>query len=138
VKSYAITPHTADVRLFVKAPSLEKLFAHALEGMNRILNKEYERSLNKHTLVREITIAACDPTSLLIDFLSEVLTLSHINKAIFYTVDRLELEGNALHAHIVGAKVDMFMEDIKAVTYHEADVRQNDKGEYGTTIVFDI
>lgn len=138
MKPYSIIPHVADVRLSVRGKSLEELFITALEGMNRIISKEYEKFLNKHMFVKEITLESADNTSLLIDFLSEVLTLSHINKAIFYTVDRLEISNNSLHAHILGTKLDKFDRDIKAVTYHEAQVKQSEKGEYETTIVFDI
>ncbi|OGH20758.1 MAG: hypothetical protein A3D74_05535 [Candidatus Levybacteria bacterium RIFCSPHIGHO2_02_FULL_37_13] len=138
MKSYEIIPHVADVRLQAKGASLDQLFENALEGMNRILCKDYDRFLNKHLFAKEIAITAYDTTSLLIDFLSEVLTLSHIHKAIFYSIDRLEIYGNSLNARILGVKIEKFMEDIKAVTYHEAEVRKNDEGQYETMIVFDI
>lgn len=138
MKAYSLIPHTGDVRLHAGGKSHEKLFAAALEGMNRILNKEYEKHLNKHTITEELTVTAYDITSLLIDFLSEVLTRSHIRKAIFHTIDYIEIQGNTLNARLLGTKADKFMEDIKAVTYHEANVRQNDKGYYETTVVFDI
>lgn len=138
MQQYNIIPHVADIRLKVEAGSLERLFSISLEGMNRILYKEYEKHLNKHTIIKEISVKSYDATSLLIDFLSEVLTLSHIHKAIFHRIDQLEIVGNSLHAHILGAKVDKFAEDIKAVTYHEAKIATNTKGNLETTIVFDI
>ena len=136
IKMYSIVPAVGDVRLNVRGESLEKLFATALEGMNRIMNKEYEKHLNRHVFVKEIKLASIDTTSLLIDFLSEILALSHINKAIFYTIDNLEIYDNSLHAVVLGVKSDKFDKDIKAVAYHETNVKQNDKGDYKTTIVF--
>lgn len=137
MKSYTIIPHTADVRLKVQAISLEDLFISALSGMNRILIRDYEKYLNKHSFMKEVSITSYDTTSLLIDFLSEVLTLSHIHKAIFHTIGHIEIQRNSLHALLLGTKVGTFTEDIKAVTYHEAEVnQQGDK--YKTTIVFDI
>lgn len=138
MKSYNIIPHVADVRLQVQGASLEKLFTNALEGMNRILNKDYDRYLNKHKFVKEIKISSHDTTSLLINFLSDVLTLSHVYKAIFYSIDRMEIYSNSLRAYILGVKIEKFMEDIKAVTYHEANVVRNEKGNFETMIVFDI
>lgn len=138
MKLYSIMPHVADVRLNVRGKSLKELFSAALEGMNRIMNNEYEKQLNRHLFAKEIKIVSTDPTSLLIDFLSDILTLSHINKAIFYTIERMEIYDNSLNAFILGAKAFGFEKDIKAVTYHGANVKQNDKGEYETTIVFDI
>ena len=124
MKTFTIIPHTADVRLRIEADSLEKLFVSSLKGMNRILNKEYEKYLDKHPILEEVSVTSYDKTSLLIDFLSEILTRSHMHKAIFHTIDHFGIEGNSLHAHLLGAPVDKFTEDIKAVTYHEAEVKK--------------
>lgn len=138
LKLYSIVPHVGDVRLNVRGKSLELLFAAALEGMNRIMNKEYEKNLNKHVFLKEVKLSSSDVTSLLIDFLSAILALSHIHKAIFYTIDHMEIYDSSLHAIVLGVKSEKFDRDIKAVTYHEANVKQSDKGGYETTIVFDI
>ncbi len=138
MNEYSLMPHTADIRLQVQGVSVEKIFANALEGMNRILNKEYNKHLNKHVISKNLNITSPDISSLLIDFLSEVLTLSQIHNAIFHIVDQLELHDSTLSAQIIGAKINKFDEDIKAVSYHEANVVRNDKGNLETTIVFDI
>jgi len=138
---YNIVPHTGDLRLKVESDSLSGLFQVALTGMAEILKKDYKMMLNKHPFVREISISAQDETALLIDFLSEVLTRSYIDKAVFFKSDFLVLEQTRLMAYITGVKLneeDKFDEDIKAVTYHEADIRRSDKGQYETMIVFDI
>ena len=44
----------------------------------------------------------------------------------------------ALEAGLEGFEVEVLAKDIKAVTYHEADVRENAEGQFETTIVFDI
>jgi SHS2 domain-containing protein len=41
-------------------------------------------------------------------------------------------------ATIKGNRVSYFDEDIKAVTYHEAAVKQNNEGQLETVIIFDI
>jgi len=43
-----------------------------------------------------------------------------------------------IEVKVFGRKVEEFEEDIKAVTYHEAEVKKNEKGEYETMLVFDI
>lgn len=138
MKSYTISSHTADVRLKIRGKTLEEIFLNALQGMNRILIKNYEKYLNEHAIVKEMTISSFDTTTLLIDFLSEILTLSHINKAIFHTVSFLEIGPNTLHVRLIGGKVKSFKKDIKAISYHEAEIRRNKKGEYETTLVLDI
>jgi len=43
-----------------------------------------------------------------------------------------------LDARLFGAHVRKFDEDIKAVTYHEANITHSPTGEFETMIVFDI
>lgn len=138
MNKYSIAPHVADVRLHVQAESFENLLTVALDGMNIIMKKNYRMYLNRHSFIKEILINSNDQTSLLIDFLSKILTLSHIYKAIFHKIDRLEICENSLHAFVLGTKVNNFDEDIKAVTYHEAEIKRNKKVGLETTIVFDI
>lgn len=137
MKRHKVIPHIADVRLQLRADSLEKLFEAALEGMNEILKKGFCRKIKIYETSIKISFSSIDQTALLIDFLSEVLTLSHINNEIYCQVKFIKLESNTLTAEIFGTKVDKFDRDIKAVSYHEADVKTN-KGHYQTNIVFDI
>lgn len=141
MNTYAIVPHTADMRLKVESNSLSELFQTALLGMAEILKKDYKMLLNKHPNVAEIAISAPDETALLIDFLSEVLTRSQVDKAIFFNAQFLVLEPTRLVANAYGEKLNengKFDEDIKAVTYHEANIVKNKKGNLETIIVFDI
>lgn len=138
MKSVVLIPHTGEMAIKVEADTLEGLFTAALQGMNKILKKDYKEELDKHAITQEILLSSVDITSLLIDFLSEALTISSINKAIFPYIEFLELGETTLHAHLIGAKVDNFTTDIKAVTYHNAEVKKNDKGNFETMIVFDI
>lgn len=138
MKSYAILEHTADIRLHVKGDSLPELFLASLSGMNEILCKDDKLQLKKHSISFTIEVFSVDTTSLLIDFLSEALTLSQVHKAIINKANFLVFEPTHVRAQLIGVKVDSFTEDIKAVTYHEANVVKNVKGEYETMIVFDI
>ena len=90
------------------------------------------------TSERKIIVEAPDTTALLIDFLSEVLALSQINKEIYGRMTFSHFSPTKVEATLGGVMAEKFDEDIKAVTYHEADVRQNEKGEWETMIVFDI
>jgi SHS2 domain-containing protein len=79
-----------------------------------------------------------DTTCLLVDYLSDVLTLSYTEKAVFCAVNFHKLEETSLSARIYGRAVEGFDEEIKAVTYHGANVRQNQKKQWETCIIFDI
>jgi SHS2 domain-containing protein len=87
---------------------------------------------------RDVTIKAPDRTSLLIDFLGEVLADAHIERQAYVAVRFQELTETSVSAKLGGVSVEQFEEDIKAVTYHEADVRQDEKGMWATMVVFDI
>lgn len=138
MKAFKLLSHTADVRLQVKASTLEELFSIALAGMNELIKKEACQDKNDFTIEKKITLSSVDTTALLIDFLSEVLSLSHKEGAVFCRVAFTELNNESLRAIIKGKQVDSFDEDVKAVTYHEAEVKKNKQGNWETVIVFDV
>ncbi|MBD3273290.1 hypothetical protein GF385_02995 [Candidatus Dependentiae bacterium] len=137
MKSYNFTPHTADVRLEVKADNLEELLKVSLEGMNQLIKKDFCNNASNFDLKHSLEIGSLDTSALLIDFLSEVLTYSQVNKAVYCKVNFKKLEKNSLECTIMGKKVESFDEDIKAVTYHEAEVKKEDD-ILKSTIIFDI
>jgi len=136
--STEILKHTADVRLKVRGETLSDLFESSLEGMNRLLLPNVKKEGRKVTVKQQVHVESGDRTSLLIDFLSEVLTLSYMYKSIFFNLSIEHLSDRELTAVVEGSNVDGFEEDIKAVTYHEADVSKNASGEWETIIIFDI
>jgi len=136
MKQYTLIDHTADIRLHVEASTIQELFQVALEGMSQIIAPHTcQQQFPNHI---PITITSSDTTTLLIDFLSEVLTQTTITKIIFCSVTITHLTPTSITGTIHGHSVSGAHEDIKAVTYHEADVRKNDNNNYETTIVFDI
>ena len=137
MKHFAIHSHTADVRLELEASTLEELFTVALIGMAEFI-KPNSCTGDNLIIKKEILVNSIDTTALLIDFMSDVLTETHINKAIFCTVTFAELTETSVRATIFGKHVESFDEDVKAITYHEADVKKNSAGNYTTVIVFDI
>lgn len=138
MKTIDYFPHTADIRMKLTADSVSELFEAALTGMNQLLNAgECERH-GKPSITKIIQIKSPNLTTLLVEFMNEILALSYIYRALFCVlhVDRL-LDGE-LVCFVTGVEVPGFDEDIKAVTYHEADVRKNADGKFETVIVFDI
>ncbi len=136
MKEFKLEPHVADVRMRVRGDSLEELFAAAVEGLAELVKPG--NCKGEMAVVETFECSAGDTTTLLIDFLSEVLSLSHINRGIFCTVDFEELTETWLRSTIRGTVVESFDEDVKAVTYHEAQVQRDDEGNYESIIVFDI
>lgn len=134
--TYKMLEHTADVRMLVQGDSLEELFSDAVFGMMEILKPKTDGQ--KQPIQRTIALEAADTTALLIDFLNEVLLSAHINKEMYDEVIFKTLSKRSLEVNLRGFDTRSFGEDIKAVTYHEADVRETKNGKWETMIVFDI
>ncbi len=134
--SYELKPHQADIRIFVKAETLEQLFSDALSGLAKVV---YHKEIDNQKLSenQEIEIESIDSTVLLIDFLSEILSLMHQNKTVFCIVQFEQLTESYLKCKVKGFKINGFNEDVKGVTYHEADIQKIDD-ILQTFIVLDI
>ena len=75
---------------------------------------------------------------MLVDFLNEVLYDAYANKAVFQAVEFEVFEKNKLKGKIFGYKVKKgFDKDIKAVTYHGAEIKKTD-GNFEVILIFDI
>ena len=131
-------PHTADIRMKVEAASLEELFRAGLLGMSQILNENFCKQKKELPIEVNITISAPDLTCLIVDFLSEVLSSSYTERAIFCKMEVVRISDVAITANLYGAPSTHLDEEIKAVTYHEAQVLQNRARNWETVIVFDI
>lgn len=133
--SYKIISHTADLRMKVSGSSPEKLFDSATAGMMFVLKKNPSKG---KVVMRQISVDSVNLTTLIVDFLNEVLSLTEIHKEIYTNVTINKLEEKSVSAELEGVAQEFFDEDIKAVTYHEAQVKKNKKGEWETILVFDV
>ena len=133
---YKILEHTADVRVLVQSNSLEELFSDALLAMMEVLKPSV--AVEKKEAERTIAVKSTDQTALLIDFLNEVLLAAYEYREAYDRVIFKSLKENSLEAELYGRAVESFGEDIKAVTYNEAEVKQSETGQWQTNLVFDI
>ncbi len=131
-------PHTADVRMIIESETLQELFATGVKGMGNILKEGFCDHYNTFNKSARIETHSLDHTSLLIDFLSDVLSLSYVEKSIYCKVHLLQFSSKKIVAEVYGTTIDEFDEEIKAVTYHEADVQKNSDNNWETHIIFDI
>lgn len=134
--SYNFLPHTADARMEAEGESLEAVFTDSLKGMLAFMRP---RALSRaEKFKRHIAVSSGDTTSLLVDFLNEVLNLAQTNKETYERVSFTDISETSLSAVVIGTGVESFGEDIKAVTYHEADVRRDESGRWHARLIFDI
>ena len=134
----AYLPHTADIRMKIEGDTLEELFQAGLMGMSRILSEQGCGKAEERSKRVAISLTAPDLTCLIVDFLSEVLLLTYTEKVLFCEMEDVKIGNAAISAMLLGTEMITLDEEIKAVTYHEAQVVQNGKGHWETRIVFDI
>ncbi len=139
-KNYKILAHPADVKVQALGKTKEELFLNAMRGMSAVLKVKSK----KLEVKRKISVKSLDLNALLVDFLSEVLYLSQVNKEVYDDVKFKKFSPSTssgqtiLEAELFGNKIESFGEDIKAVTYHGLEIKKNKKGLYETTVLFDI
>ncbi len=131
-------PHTADIRMHIEGENLEDLFGAGLLGMTEILKEGF--CAESVPLEKEINIKlkSNDLTCLLIDFLSEVLSIGYTTRLLFCKVRFEELSSKSLNARLSGRIYESLDEEIKAVTYHEAQVVEKSSHLWQSLVVFDI
>jgi len=136
--NYVFIEHTADKGFRVTSTGLQDLFETSVIGLAQLLREDLSPGTDDFSISQSLEIEAQDKTALLVDFLSEILTLSHIHKTVFVRTNIKEITGRKVRADISGIRVDYFDEEIKAVTFHQADIHKNEEGLLQTNIVFDI
>ncbi|MBZ9572438.1 archease [Patescibacteria group bacterium] len=134
MKKYEILEHKADLKIRAFGKEKPELFLNMLFGM---ADSQKAEKLAKKTK-REIKIKSLDLAALLVDFLSEALYLSQVNKEIYFNAKFIKFTDREIKGELIGQKVKRFGEDIKAVTYHELDVLQKKDGTWEATVLFDI
>ncbi len=135
MKKYEILPHTADLKIRAFGRTKEELFSNALLGMTEALRAEIKEQKIR---TKDIKVKSLDLGALLVDFLSEVLYLTQVNKEVYAEVKFKEFSDTELKAELFGQKAERFGEDIKAVTYHNLDVHQGKDSAWEVTVLFDV
>lgn len=133
---YKILPHPADIRVQAFGKTKEELFLNAMLGMNAVLKPKIKDKKEKRK--NKIKIESVDLNALLVDFLSEVLYLSQVNKEIYTDIKFNKFSDKELAGELIGNKVESFGEDIKGVTYHGLKIEKNKRGLYEATLLLDI
>jgi SHS2 domain-containing protein len=126
-------PHTADWALRVWAPDLPALFTEAALGMNTLSGA---KPAPGPIVRRAFADDAPDLESLLVLFLSELVYAAEQEHLIF-TEFEIKLNGLELSVNMTGASLLSLNKSIKAVTYHNLQIRPTTSG-FSVDIVFDV
>jgi SHS2 domain-containing protein len=135
MKEFEILEHTADLKIRVFGKTKEELFENAMVGMFEAA--KYEKEIKSQKSKVKIKIKSIDLSSLLVDFLSEVLYLAETKKLVFEKVEFRKFTENEIEANLFGKPLKRMGVHIKGVTYHDLDIHQ-EKGKWQATILFDV
>ena len=134
--SFEELSHTADVRIRVKAPTLDLLFSDAFVALMQTLFGKNRSG----GLTRTLQIEAQDRESLLMDFLSDVLFVCEVEGLVFRHAD-VTIAGNSLNAVMDGEPFDRTRHaegtEVKGISYSGLSITQDTNG-YMLDILFDV
>lgn len=140
MKKYEILEHKADLKIRVFGKDLKELFENAMIGMFE--SAEYEPVFAEATagkeIKKEIKVSSLDLPSLLVDFLSEVLYLSEVNREVYHDIQFKNFSNKNIEGNLLGKKLKRIGIQIKGVTYHNLEVRQKKDKTWQATTLFDI
>jgi SHS2 domain-containing protein len=132
-KGYREIDHTADWELQVWAPDVSGLFQQAALGMLALAHTKISESERD---AREMALTAYDQESLLVTFLTELIFITEQEGIGFDRID-VSVLANTLVAHLEGGPIVSQAKDIKAVTFHNLEIRETQDG-YRVNIVLDV
>ncbi|HUL23274.1 MAG TPA: archease [Thermodesulfobacteriota bacterium] len=138
MKRFEILDHTADIGIVVHGENLKALFENAGEAFFRLIT---DLRKVRRRVERRVNIGGESLDRLMVDWLSELLYLHDVEKLLFkgFEVDSVGQEG--LKATVKGESfregVHVIKTEVKAVTYHQIEVRRENEG-WRAQVILDL
>ena len=137
-KPYRLIDHTGDLGLEVRGNNPPDLFANAAWAFTDIL---VDAAKVRADRMQDITVEAPDREALLAAWLGELLYLFDARGLVFNRFEIREWTEEKLAARAWGEKFDPdrhgFRQGVKAVTYHQLQIRRTAKG-WRARVILDI
>lgn len=134
--SFEEIPHTADIKIRARAPTLEALFSEIFQALMQVMYG----TRRANGIVRKIRVDSSDIESLIADFLSEVLYVSEVESLVFSDA-RIIINGLCLTAELRGEPFDPVRHsggsEVKGISYSGLVVMHDANG-YMIDILFDV
>ena len=132
---FEVVAHTADWAIRVRGADLAQLLSSAAYGMSSLLVDDLDALAVDEE--RKITVEGFDRESVLVEWLSELAYLAERDGLVFRQFDVHTATPEVVRATVRGAHVAQMHKHIKAVTYHNLEVKESGAG-LETEIVFDV
>jgi SHS2 domain-containing protein len=125
---YKFLEHTADIKFQAYGKNLKECFSNAAYALSELIKGDIKI---KAKIKKRIAIEGKDKESLLYSFLEEFLFFLDANDFLMSKIEMIKIDGKKLKAEISGDKASnyKFTNDVKAITYNEMFVKQEDKGK---------
>jgi len=130
---YREIEHTADWELEVWGPDMAALVEQAALGMYSLCGVRLKKDSR---VTRQFFLFTIEPEFMLVWFLEELLWILEDDKVAFERFN-MSVDGNVIQADLVGAEVESLTKEIKAVTYHNLEIKRGVRG-LEVRIVFDV
>ncbi|MBI2191698.1 MAG: archease [Planctomycetes bacterium] len=135
---YELVDHTADIGVVVQSSSLTGLFENAAYAL-------FDLQVNLDGVdgveLRQIDVEADDLEQALVAWLQRLLVILDLENLVFSRFEVAEACAHGVRGRAWGEKLDVRRHElrgqIKAVTYHELEVKKTEKG-WRAQIVFDV
>ena len=117
--SYEVLAQRDSTQLRISATTIEDVFREGLRGLAEVLHRGYAHTCVTPVMV-PIKISSVDVSSLLVDFLSEVLYQSELHQVIFTELRIKHFTNMEISCEIQGCGVVRFERPVKLVSYEAA------------------
>ncbi len=135
---YKIIDTTADIGIEVWGENFKELLEESVRGMVSIMYDLQKINGNKSL---NIEIEGFDKEDLLISLLNEIIYLRDAKKFLVKDIEIKDLSENRLSAILYGdifdPQIHEILEDIKAATYHNIEIKK-ENGLIKSQIIFDV
>lgn len=136
MKKFEILPHKADLKIRAFGKTKKELFLNAMLGMFK--GAKYTDEPKSENLKRKISLKSIDLSSLLVDFLSEILYFVETKGEIYQKIQFKKFSDKEIKSILLGKKLKRMGIQIKGVTYHDLDIYQRRDNIWEVIILFDI
>jgi SHS2 domain-containing protein len=131
---YEEIEHTADWAIRVRGKDFAELLDNAARGMIELAGLSPQQSPPHHGFIE---LDAMDRESLLVAWLEEILFNIESRRITFTSFDLRVSHETHLEAHVAEVPIAEIHREIKAVTFHDLEIKQTADG-FEATIIFDV
>ncbi len=134
--TYRLFDHTADVGLEIVGENERVFFTNAAYALVDLITERTSVTVKER---RSLEVEGEDRAVLLVNFLRELLYLIEGEWFFINRISSIEIEGGQLRCRVEGEGFDPsrheVRKEIKAVTYHRAEVNESKEGWRGRVIL---